>query len=113
MELSDVWKSVTHVRNEEEEIIAVQVPIDVWRFLIDRVQQMEDREAARLRHGEVQQHHPRQVSSVYVAQSRPPSDPCRSQQVRGGFGRGRALAAWLYAGRFHSPPGVLARCDAP
>jgi hypothetical protein len=47
MELSDVWKSVTHIRNEEEEIIAVQVPIDVWRFLIDRVQQMEDREAAR------------------------------------------------------------------
>jgi hypothetical protein len=47
MELSDVWKSVTHVRNEEEELIAVQVPIDVWRFLIDRVQQMEDREAAR------------------------------------------------------------------
>jgi hypothetical protein len=47
MELSDVWKSVTHVRNEEEEIIAVQVPIDLWRFLIDRVQQMEDREAAR------------------------------------------------------------------
>ncbi len=47
MELSDVWKSVTHVRNEEEEIIAVQVPIDIWRFLIDRVQQMEDREAAR------------------------------------------------------------------
>jgi hypothetical protein len=47
MELSDVWKSVTHVRNDEEELIAVQVPIDVWRFLIDRVQQMEDREAAR------------------------------------------------------------------
>jgi hypothetical protein len=47
MELSDVWKSVTHIRNEEEEIIAVQVPIDLWRFLIDRVQQMEDREAAR------------------------------------------------------------------
>ena len=47
MELSDVWKSVTHVRNEEEEIIAVQVPIDLWRFLIDRVQQMEDRESAR------------------------------------------------------------------
>jgi hypothetical protein len=47
MELSDVWKSVTHVRNEDDELIAVQVPIDVWRFLIDRVQQMEDREAAR------------------------------------------------------------------
>jgi hypothetical protein len=47
MELSDVWKSVTHIRNEDEEIIAVQVPIDLWRFLIDRVQQMEDRESAR------------------------------------------------------------------
>jgi hypothetical protein len=47
MELSDVWKSVTHIRNEDEEIIAVQVPIDLWRFLIDRVQQMEDREFAR------------------------------------------------------------------
>jgi hypothetical protein len=47
VELNDVWKSVTHIRNEEEEIIAVQVPIDMWRFLIDRVQHMEDREAAR------------------------------------------------------------------
>jgi len=49
MELSDVWKSVTHIRNEDEEIVAVQVPIDMWRFLIDRVQAMEDREAARQR----------------------------------------------------------------
>jgi hypothetical protein len=47
MELSDVWKSVTHIRDEDEAIIAVQVPIELWRFLIDRVQQMEDREAAR------------------------------------------------------------------
>lgn len=47
MELNDVWKSVTHIRNEEDEIIAVEVPIEMWRFLIDRVQQMEDREAAR------------------------------------------------------------------
>lgn len=47
MELSDVWKSVTHIRNEEEAIIAVQVPIELWLFLIDRVQQMEDREIAR------------------------------------------------------------------
>jgi len=47
MELNDVWKSVTHVRNDEDAIIAVQVPIEMWRFLIDRVQQMEDREAAR------------------------------------------------------------------
>ncbi len=47
MELNDVWKSVTHVRDEEEAIIAVQVPIEMWLFLIDRVQKMEDREAAR------------------------------------------------------------------
>ena len=47
MNLSDVWKSVTHIRNEDEEIIAVQVPIDMWRFLLDRVQEMEERETAR------------------------------------------------------------------
>ncbi|MBN1200279.1 MAG: hypothetical protein JXJ20_00350 [Anaerolineae bacterium] len=47
MELRDVWNAVTHIRNEDEEIIAVQVPIDMWRFLIDRVQEMEDRELAR------------------------------------------------------------------
>ncbi len=49
MELQDVWKSVIHVRNEDEEIIAVQVPIDMWRFLIDRVQELEDRDHARQR----------------------------------------------------------------
>jgi hypothetical protein len=49
MELSDVWRSVTLIRNEDEEIIAVEVPIDMWRFLLDRVQEMEDREAARQR----------------------------------------------------------------
>jgi hypothetical protein len=49
MELNDVWKSVTLIRNEDEEIIAVEVPIDMWRFLLDRVQDMEDREAARQR----------------------------------------------------------------
>jgi hypothetical protein len=49
MELRDVWNSVTHIRNEDEEIIAVQVPIDMWRFLIDRVQEMEDKAAARQR----------------------------------------------------------------
>jgi hypothetical protein len=49
MELNDVWKSVTMIRNEDEEIIAVEVPIDMWRFLLDRVQDMEDREAARQR----------------------------------------------------------------
>ncbi len=47
MEISEVLKAVTHIRNEDEEIVAVQVPIDMWRFLIERVQQMEDREAAR------------------------------------------------------------------
>jgi hypothetical protein len=40
---------VTLIRNEDEEIIAVEVPIDMWRFLLDRVQDMEDREAARQR----------------------------------------------------------------
>ena len=49
MDLKDVWQSVTYVRNEDEEITAVQVPIDAWRFLLDRVQEMEDREAARQR----------------------------------------------------------------
>ncbi len=49
MELKDVWNSITHIRNEDEEIIAVQVPIDMWRFLIDRVQEMEDRAGARQR----------------------------------------------------------------
>jgi hypothetical protein len=49
MELKDVWNSVTHVRNEDEEIIAVQVPIDMWRFLIDRVEDLEDRTGARAR----------------------------------------------------------------
>jgi hypothetical protein len=49
MELSDVWRSVTLIRNDDEEIIAVEVPIDMWRFLLDRVQEMEDREAARQR----------------------------------------------------------------
>jgi hypothetical protein len=49
MELKDVWNSVTHIRNEDEEIIAVQVPIDMWRYLIDRVQELEDRVSARER----------------------------------------------------------------
>lgn len=55
MELKDVWNSVTHIRNEDEEIVAVQVPIDLWRFLIDRVQDMEDREAARKRLAKLRQ----------------------------------------------------------
>ena len=49
MELSDVWRSETLIRNEDDEIIAVEVPIDMWRFLLDRVQEMEDHEAARQR----------------------------------------------------------------
>lgn len=49
MELRDVWRSVVHIRDENDEIMAVQIPIDMWRFLIDRVQAMEDREAARAR----------------------------------------------------------------
>ncbi len=49
MDLKDVWQSVTYIRNEDEEIVAAQVPIDAWRFLLDRVQEMEEREAARQR----------------------------------------------------------------
>lgn len=49
MELKDVWQSVTHIRNDAEEIIAVEVPIDMWRFLIDTVEEMEDKLAARQR----------------------------------------------------------------
>lgn len=49
MELSDVWNDVDYIRNEDEEIIAVRVPIDKWRFLLDRVQAMEDKQAARQR----------------------------------------------------------------
>jgi hypothetical protein len=49
MELSDVWKSAEHIRNEDEEIIAVQIPIEMWRFLIDRAQELEDKQAARAR----------------------------------------------------------------
>ncbi len=49
MNLKDVWQSVTYIRNEDEEIVAVQVPIEAWRFLLDRVQEMEEREAARQR----------------------------------------------------------------
>lgn len=49
MELNEVWNSVTYIRNEEEEIIAVEIPIEIWRFLMDRVQDMQDKEAARQR----------------------------------------------------------------
>jgi hypothetical protein len=47
MTLNDVWNSVEYIRNDDEEIIAVEVPIDMWRFLMDRVQEMEDKQAAR------------------------------------------------------------------
>jgi hypothetical protein len=47
MNLNDVWNSVEYIRNEDEEIIAVEVPIEMWRFLMDHVQEMEDKQAAR------------------------------------------------------------------
>ena len=47
MNLSDVWNSVEYTRNDDDEIIAVQVPIEMWRFLMDHVQKMEDKQAAR------------------------------------------------------------------
>ena len=48
MELHDVWQAATLIRDDDnDDIVAVQVPIEAWRFLIDRVQEMEDREAAR------------------------------------------------------------------
>jgi len=49
MDLKDVWNSVYYIRNDDDEIVAVEVPIDMWRYLMDRVQEMEDREAARQR----------------------------------------------------------------
>jgi hypothetical protein len=49
MDFGDVWRSVTYLRNEDEEIVAVEVPIDMWRLLMDYVQEMEDKEAARQR----------------------------------------------------------------
>lgn len=64
MELNDVWRSVTHIRNEDEEIIAVQVPIDLWRFLIDRVEEMEDKLAARDRLNRLRQSQAGEVSDA-------------------------------------------------
>jgi len=49
MDFNDIWESVSYLRNEDEEIIAVQVPIEQWRALLDRVQTMQDRESARQR----------------------------------------------------------------
>jgi hypothetical protein len=64
MDFNDIWESVTYVRNEDEEIIAVEVPIEQWRALLDRVQAMQDREAARQR----------------LARLRPTQDPEKSDQ---------------------------------
>jgi len=64
VELNDVWRSVTHIRNEDEEIIAVQVPIDLWRFLIDRVEEMEDKLAARDRLNRLRQSQAGEVSDA-------------------------------------------------
>jgi len=47
MNLSDVWNSVEYIRNDDEEIVAAEIPIDVWRFLMDYLQEMEDKQAAR------------------------------------------------------------------
>lgn len=55
MSFNDIWESVTYIRNEDEEIIAVQVPIEVWRALLDRIQGIEDREAARQRLAKLRQ----------------------------------------------------------
>lgn len=49
MDLSEIWNSVIYIRNEDDEIIAAEIPIEMWRLLMDRVQEMEDREAARQR----------------------------------------------------------------
>jgi len=55
MDFNDIWESVTYLRNEDEEIIAVQVPIEQWRALLDRVQAMQDRESARQRLAKLRQ----------------------------------------------------------
>ncbi|MBI5957948.1 MAG: hypothetical protein HY866_04385 [Chloroflexi bacterium] len=47
MDLNELLDSVTYVRDEEEHIIAVEVPIEMWRVLLDQIQQMEEREKAR------------------------------------------------------------------
>lgn len=47
MEIADILKEVIHVRNDDEEIVAIQLPIAAWKALIDRIQELEDRDAAR------------------------------------------------------------------
>lgn len=47
MDLHDVWNAVTLIRNADDEITAAQVPIEHWRFLLEYVQALEDRLAAR------------------------------------------------------------------
>lgn len=57
MDLHDVWNSAQYIRDENEEIIAVEIPIEMWRFLMDYVQQIEDREAARQRLAKLRKPH--------------------------------------------------------
>jgi hypothetical protein len=47
MGLNELLESVTYIRDEEEHIIAVQLPIEAWRALLDQLQQMQEREKAR------------------------------------------------------------------
>lgn len=47
MHLRDVWNAVTYVRDADDQIIAAQIPIDHWRFLLDHVQALQDQLAAR------------------------------------------------------------------
>ncbi len=49
MSLDDIWKQAVTIRNEDEQIVAVQLPIDAWRALLDAVEDMQEREAARQR----------------------------------------------------------------
>ncbi len=49
MNLDEIWQKVTTIRDDQEHIVAVQLPIDVWRELLDHIQQMEQREDARQR----------------------------------------------------------------
>ena len=55
MNLNDVWNAVEYIRNDDEEIIAAEIPIEVWRFLMDYVQMMEDKQAARDRLAKLRQ----------------------------------------------------------
>ena len=65
MTLDEIWQQVTTIRDEHDQIVAVQLPVDVWRALLDHVQQMEEHEAARQRlaHLRRQPDHPSQHST--------------------------------------------------